>query len=241
MINFKILDAPNGNPITGISNWNGPVNSIQLKDGRSAVECAKYFCKTPKKLPIEIENILVNVWGTNGNYDLIGIPELKVGFDNFRGGKRNHDFYISTLDNEVTIGIEAKVDEPFGQTLEKKKYESLKSKGPERTSNLCRDIFGDGDVGKFSDVNYQLLSATAGTLVNAKEKACLVILTFKSTASTNEKEVKSNEKKVKRNKDALSLFKQKLAPYTVAGLTDCYVLPGYNNTMLFIREVEIQI
>ena len=88
------------------------------------------------------------------------------------------------------MGLEAKVDEPFGSETVCQRYqeaiETLKSnprsKAASRVKELLSRDFADNDPceSKFADVGYQLLTATAGAVAVEADVSVLYVAVFKT-------------------------------------------------------------
>lgn len=153
-------------------------------DGRSAKETAKHWLQN---IPIEFLDILECF---QLDFELC-IPEHVSKLDNFRGNARNHDLLIIAKNKQsekFIISIESKVDEKFGNTIEKSKINALKElkKNPRsnalyRIDNLLEAIFIN-PIKRHEVLRYQLLTAIAGTLTEAKQqgskKAIFLVQTF---------------------------------------------------------------
>ena len=105
---------------------------------------------------------------------LEGHAERKTQFDKISRGKRNHDLLVSgtTEAGPLVVGVEGKADETFDRTVDQyaKAVRSPESEAPERLRSLTQALFGttpeqDPTLGT---LRYQLLSALAGTLADAK-------------------------------------------------------------------------
>ena len=161
-------------------------NEKHWKDGRSAKETAKHWVHT---IPNAFLGILKD---KHLSYELCS-PEFVTKFDAYKGEGRNHDLLILAKDKSskpVVISIESKVDEPFGDTVaktkvaaEKIKQEKPKSMALERIEGLRMDLFGELQEDQLG-LMYQLLTAVAGTIAEAKEQgaksAYFLVQTFVS-------------------------------------------------------------
>lgn len=218
------------------------------KDGRSAKETAKHWVYT---IPQEFKNILKTF---KLNFKMCS-PEFVTDFDKNGGNGRNHDLLI-IAENEaketVVISVESKVDEEFDKILSKRieaaKAELIKrptSKALKRIEELRFAIFGKTEKESLS-LRYQLLTAVAGTLFEAKEqkatKAIFLVQTFKSD------EIKTNYHQ--RNQDDLDAFvnyvsKGKIPKLEAGILSEPITVPGNesipNNIELWIGKYEIEI
>ncbi len=120
--------------------------------------------------------------------------EYEVRFDEFGHG-REHDLGIwgKTESNQsIFIGLEAKVDEPFGDTVatvyHKAKVNELNGKStnaPERIENLLKENLNRVTEEDFN-LRYQFLYSTVGTISDANINV-LLILIFKTEEYNFEK------------------------------------------------------
>src|SRR4051794_28755741 len=106
-----------------------------------------------------------------------GIAEKLTRFDDIRGGPRHHDLLVhaSTPGGDVIVGVEGKADESFDLTLRDYVANALRrrpdtTRAPERLDRLTTAFFGTtlDDEPRLGTLRYQLLSALAGTLADAK-------------------------------------------------------------------------
>lgn len=114
---------------------------------------------------------------------LVAFPEYKVPLP---GGKRasQNDIFILAKSKEqlISIAVEGKVDESFGEIVSKWK---LKDRGgkEDRLKFLC-DVL-QLDVDRIDHIRYQLLHRTASAVIEAKkfnaENALMLIHAFKKT------------------------------------------------------------
>ncbi|MBW8330385.1 MAG: hypothetical protein K0M40_00075 [Prolixibacteraceae bacterium] len=167
---------------------------------RSAFETAKLWLRGIPKQFIEIFK----------NCDLeieYCAPELNTRFDRYKGNVRNHDLLIIAKDQKnekVVVSIESKVDEPYGRTIgpylnsiRRKKEEGKNSNADYRIEDLRKVIFPQVDVIVFESLKYQLLTAVAGTLREAKiqgaKKAIFLVQTLKPS-NINEGKNRKNQR-----------------------------------------------
>ena len=110
----------------------------------------------------------------------------------------------------MLLTVEAKVDEPFDKLIGPKLSLARRndySNQPERIRRLIRALFGEGDVDEVAGLRYQLIAATAGTLIDGATRgvgACTFLVHVLSTHLTD-------QSKVERNASDLDLFVSKLA------------------------------
>jgi len=207
-------------------------NEKHWKDGRSAKETAKHWVHT---IPNAFLGILKD---KHLSYELCS-PEFVTKFDAYKGEGRNHDLLLIAKDkdkNKVVISIESKVDEPFGDTVaktkvaaEKTKQEKPKSMALERIEGLRKDLFGELQEDQLG-LMYQLLTAVAGTIAEAKEQeaksAYFLIQTFVSDEIVYEKHLQNqmalnNFLKVFTKTENIKLEKDKvLGPFSISTNND---------------------
>lgn len=184
---------------TSIEGWLSRFSkSKKNEDGRSAKTLAE-FCNTndAEKIIVDLLNPIV------GDVNSIeAFPEYHTKIDNFGKG-RMHDLAIKCKENEVFVGIEAKVNEDFGPSL-KSKYNGARKNSniKKRIDNLLSEYYnGMISIDKNPNIPYQLIYSAVSVLKEPEIKIPIfIILVF----HTN----KSEEKKVKKNKDKLCEFLQ---------------------------------
>jgi hypothetical protein len=112
-------------PIHSLDEWRdqaGPAAAEHWKDGRSAKELAKAWINGDGVTALI--RLLDMQPHTAGLVIEQAIAEAQVPFDSYPGGKRNHDLLIRgrVAGGPIVIGLEAKADETFGETV--KAYEA---------------------------------------------------------------------------------------------------------------------
>ena len=197
----KGVIAKDGNRLRTLQDWQrlaSPKSPIHWKDDRSAKENARRWLETAPHLPSEIAGLLLScgMLGTVGPWS--AEPEARVSFDEFRGEPANIDMLVKAEDDNglIVICIEAKVDETFGETVErtlseaKKRLEkSPKSKGVERLERLAKTFRLDLARSEVLNLRYQLLTLTAATIAEAHRhsaKCAMAIVHEFITPLTNE-------------------------------------------------------
>lgn len=177
-------------PQKGIAHW---------KDGRSAKETAKLWLST---IPAEFLEI-VKPFDLKFN---VCSPEYVTKFDKNGGNGRNHDLII-LAENEATkpvvITIESKVDEPYGDSVsitynkaEKRFEKNERSLGIKRIIDLEFALFGDKH-NDLSHIRYQLITAVAGTIAEAKKqktKTAILLIQTSITSDIDENKYEANQK-----------------------------------------------
>ena len=156
----------------------------------SASELADYFLRYKGFLPPEIDFYLTEIGIASESFS--SEPEYCTGLERegFGGGKsRQHDLLIVSDINEVVIGLEAKAREDLDVFVTEKGDNPLTPNQEKRYAGLCEKILGQ-KIDSCINIRYQLLSATAGTLIEADKrqikKAVLLILLFKTPVVTDE-------------------------------------------------------
>ncbi|WP_445955455.1 DUF6946 family protein [Yeosuana sp.] len=205
MIRCKKLDA--SDKIDSLYEWfyKCPPQGKQKhwKDGRSAKETAKHWLHT---IPQPFIDILKPF---QLKYTFC-TPEYVSKFDSYRGNGRNHDLLIlakNEVNENVVISIESKVDEPFGDTVAKTKVaaetarnKNKNSKAIDRIKELRIALFGKEDDQQLH-LRYQLLTAVAGTIAEAKsQKATSAIFLIQTFISDEIDKKKHNQNKTDLDK-----------------------------------------
>jgi len=197
------LTKPDGSPITQYQEWTRPKKEYQWKAGRSAMELAKsWFRNDHPQPPDELFSLLHSVPRLKNLQITSGCPELVTPLPE-RGEGRNHDLALKgqTDKESVTITIEAKADEPFGNdtVLEyytkaiKRRINGTSTRAPERIEQLLSMVEPDITVqeSKWKGVRYQLLTALCGTILQAKidksDLAILIVHEFKTNETSEDK------------------------------------------------------
>ena len=199
------LCRSDGTPITDWEMWSRPKRAFQWEPERSAMELAKaWFQNTDISPPEEIIHLLNSSERLKGLSLLRGIPERVTSLPE-RGGGRNHDLWVvgQTNQERVTICIEAKADEPFGnETVAEYRASAFKrresgesTRAPERIEQLLALVPG-GDSG-WDGIRYQLLTAVCGTAIQASRDgstlAVFVVHEF-HTLKTTRANIRTNAK-----------------------------------------------
>jgi hypothetical protein len=143
------------------------------KDGRSAKELARsWFREGHASPPQELRELLYRNFGPTIAF-LEAKPECIIQLDDLPGEHRNCDLVVlcKAQGEDIVISIEAKADEPFGDTIGA--YYDLKlnsfSNAPARIRQLSRAVFGREPDEAIRKLRYQLLHAAAATLIEAAD------------------------------------------------------------------------
>lgn len=211
-----------------------PAAAYHVAEGRSAVEMCRAWIEN---YAVDRVTALLSREAGYGSVALErGIVEKLTQFDDNPRGPRHHDLLVtgSTPPGRIVIGIEGKADETFGAPLDRHVADALKrspaSGTPSRVDNLTSTFFGttlSADP-SLATVRYQLLSALAGTLVDAREhdavEAVLLVHEFRTNRTADRLHAK--------NAATLDAFLARLHPAAVrsgdatASITDPITVRG---------------
>lgn len=196
-----------GKRISTVQDWLDyapPKSKHHWVEGRSAYELAHAWCGAgDPALPEALRLLLDSREETCGFVPEVAFPEHRIPFDSLGGEPRNADLALigATAMGKVAITIEAKADEPFGETVSatmaaalERRIENRQSKGVRRVEGITAALFHPKHKGqpRVGDLRYQLLTAVAGTLAFAAAQgasiAVLVVhefVTDKTNASNH--------------------------------------------------------
>ena len=220
---------------------------LHWKKGRSAYELGSSWTSTGEPaVPHELIDLLESHESTRGAMILTGITEHETALPYSVRGPRCHDLALlaEQCGCSMTICIEAKADESFGGTVAeeltkaKNRVEEKNRADPERRAVtmfpkrldwLTRALLGlpafnDDQFKAISDgvspLPYQLLSAIAGTLLEAAyrnaSKAVFVVHEFRTELT--------EDVKLKANANALNRFLGILLSANKAGVSEKFEL-----------------
>jgi hypothetical protein len=141
---------------------------LHWKKGRSAMSAAACWEASQPSLPPEISALLdsCNDPAISGLDLLLAIPEWEVALPGGETVSQTDVMAICRNDSGlVVLGVEAKVDEPFGPTIAEKKLGATPGQ-LERIAYLEKEL---GRTSPFGDeIRYQLLHRTVSALLSAK-------------------------------------------------------------------------
>ena len=168
------------------------------KDGRSAKALAEFMLKDGEEI---IKEEVVKLLREEIEFSY-AIPELEVKFDDYAGKGRVHDLGIygkTKSGNSIFIGVEAKVDESFGNTVSQQyKYaenayiKNNASKAKKRIEDLLENNSIDSEP-QNCNLRYQLLYATSGTVAVEADISILLVLVFKTDKYNEDKGLKNDK------------------------------------------------
>lgn len=130
-------------------------------------------------LPPEVQSIFSTHprFGTVLNWD--AEPEAKLRFDTYPGEPRNSDLVVRARDSfgPYVLAVEAKADEPYGETVAEtfaaaleRKISNPRPNGIARIQSLASLLLRKHVTGHVnaSELRYQLLTACAGAVAEAQ-------------------------------------------------------------------------
>ena len=229
------------NRITDLNTWfkyAPPMGGeVQWEDGRSAKELAKYITNALPSVPSEVEDVLSKF--VNEDATLEFDAEYVTSFAAYglgRGNGRNHDAII--YNDEIFVGVEGKADESFGNDRVGEAYEKGSNNKKLRIEGMVDIVFGDG-VDNHPNTRYQLLTASAATLLEAKERgvknAIFLILVFK-------KEGKYSQKRIDKNNADVENFLKETKAERHDGIWQVPTAFGKKNDVnLYFKKIEIEV
>ncbi len=210
-----------GQPIHSLCDWEKyaipPDRKLKhWQEGRSAFELGRIWTASGEPaVPAVLAGLLNSHDATRGTVIRSGIAEHETALPPGTHGPRCHDLALFAEQGQsaVTICVEAKADEPFGATVADELRNAEKrpvTTFPKRLDWLTRSLLGlpafNGEGHKtvsdqIRNLPYQLLTATAGTLLEAElrrsTKAILVIHEFR-TSKTDDVKMERNARELNR-------------------------------------------
>ena len=196
MAPLKVIDFE-GNDITSLGHRSKLVRRGHWKPGRSAYSLADFMLNRlgAAHLEYRLASVLSEPVGLEQ-----GTPEYAARFDGYEGPARL-DLGISgqtASGQSLFVGLEAKVDEPFGSETVGERYQlaletlrgNPRSKAAARIKELLFRYFGDKEEpgeSKFADIGYQLLTAAAGMVAAGAELSVLYVAVFRTMEYSKEK------------------------------------------------------
>lgn len=232
IIMYKLVLKKRNNYIKSQDDWlkyAPPKGTNHWRKGQSTELLAEYIVSAKGYLPKEIEDILISIQCKNNDV-FYGEPEAITMF-NTKGAGRNHDLLL-VKKNDIVIGVDAKVDERFGNKVSSILAKSISNNQKERIKQFNKEIYGQS-LNLIPNVTYELLSATSGVLIEANKanatKAVLLICTFVNGSN-------ADIKKIIKNIDDIYQFKSTLGK---TGTNGQYNVPAYPKIDFYIKHIEV--
>ena len=185
------ITNPDGSEITTMEQWSERVNSSHWKPGRSAYSLADFVMN--RGGAGVLRERMASVLSRPVTLDT-ATPEYGAKFDSHGGSPSKLDLGIFGRvgsESGLFVGLEAKVDERFGSETVCKRYQRAeryleqnpRSKAAARVRDLLLHYFGETAEpcdSAFSDIRYQLLTGTAGTIAVGEDFSVFYVLVFKT-------------------------------------------------------------
>ena len=171
------IETSDGEPLRSLAEWQAVHKPEHWKPGRSAHSVADFIANRngARRLSQRVSEVL----GESVKFHKI-IPEHKVKFDQYRN-PRVHDLGIygeTESGKSLFVGVEAKVDEPFGNYVSEEWRKADTPSKRNRISQLC-DRFQDGPgISEYDEIRYQLMHGAAGTVEAGADVSVLYIAVF---------------------------------------------------------------
>jgi hypothetical protein len=176
-------------------------------------------------------------------------PEAKLAFDSFPGEPRNSDLAVSAFDSfgPYFLAVEAKADEPYGETVAdafvaalERGIENPRSNGIARIQGLTALLFRPrADSPKVGGLRYQLLTACAGAVAEAtRRRASRAVMLVHEFVTPLTQDINHE-----RNAEDLLRFLHRLGGTSIEVLVDGHLygpfsLPGASGVELYVGKVK---
>ena len=183
------IEDSQGNQLTSLGDWESLHRPDKWKKGRSAYSVADFVVnhRGADKLRRSVSSVL----GEPVVFRKL-VPEYEVRFD-LHGKGRFHDLGIrgnTASGGSLFVGVEAKVDETFGEYVgdEWREANKLLERGentnkPQRIQELCARFGGAPRITEdSSEIRYQLLYGVAGTVDAGADASVLYVAVFRTDA-----------------------------------------------------------
>ena len=206
--------------ISSLEEWKQvapPKSPHHWVEGRSAMEVARAWLAGGSWFPPEVSA----VFDSHPSFDELTCwqaePEARLRFDSFPGEPRNSDLVVHATDKygDYLLAVEAKADEPYGETVSEAMTDALerrlqnpRSNGIARIDQLTSCLFRPRRKAgpRLAALRYQLLTATAAAIAEAQRKGCSRAVMLVHEFVTN----KTLDENHARNATDLSTFLDRL-------------------------------
>ena len=192
------FESCEGKAVNGLGDWKTLISPKYWKPGRSACSLAEFI--VDRNGADALRNRVAAVLGEPVVFDK-GVPQQEVCFDEYRNG-HVHDlglFGKTKSGKRLFVGVDAKVDEPFGNFVseewaaaDKVKKGGKITRKPERIRKLCAR-FGPGVTEGSNDIRYQLLHGVAGTVDADADLFVFYVVVFRTGLYDAEKGKQNHE------------------------------------------------
>ena len=185
------IAGPKGNEVTTLEQWGQCVRKGHFRRGRSAYALADFILN--RNGAGVLASRLSAVLSKPVEFKQATL-EYRAKFDSYRGNPSNLDLAVwgrAGATATLFLGVEAKVDEPFNNETVCERYRSAvqeqrrnpRSKAVNRVSDLVQVYFADSAQpcdSRLSDIRYQLLTGTAGTVATEADESVFYVSVFKT-------------------------------------------------------------
>ena len=180
-----IIEDSKGKQLRSLDDWEGLHEPEHWEPGRSAHSVADFIVNLggARKLRERVSSFS----GKPVAFSKL-VPEYEVRFD--RHGKgRVHDLGVfgeTDSGSSLFVGVEAKVDEPFGRYVSEEWRDAIRvrnrgkrTRKPQRIEELCARFDGAG-INVDACIRYQLLYGTAGTVCAGADVSVFYVAVFQT-------------------------------------------------------------
>lgn len=205
-------------PVRELIDWEKHAQKKYLDhQDRSAYSLAHFFTdgiNEENNSGYKLVQFILNQCNISVTTEIKGYFEYPSQFDKFRNPRKND---LSLFIGKTYVAIEAKVDEPFGETIEiainsAKKYKEAhpQSNRMTRIENLIEEYLKYSDYSSYKDLRYQLLFyLAAGIKINDYNKCANFNTIILPIIAFNKTQNKYSKEKVSRNFDDYQNFMEK--------------------------------
>ncbi len=199
---MRITDSK-GNVVSTLGQWENCVRPEHWEKCRSAYSLADFIMN--RNGAAHLKSRISFVLSQPVTFE-VATPEYQARFDSYEGNPSNLDLGITGhigSRSSLFVGVEAKVDEPFGPTVIRRYEEAIKTRKNRKSTNADRRVedllshyFSDTDdpcSSRFAGVGYQLLTGTAGTVRVGKDISVFYVLVFKTSKYSEPKGLKNKK------------------------------------------------
>ena len=209
--------SSDGRRLATLADWRNHGGSVSWRhwaEGGSTRELARAWLEGDAAT--QVTALLTSVPELGGLVLDHGIAEKETRFDDIPGDPRHHDLLVicRAPAGTVVIGVEGKAGEPFDEPLDawvmRAEARSERTRAPERLDRLTTAFFGTTleEHPLLAPLRYQLVSALAGTLADARDqdaaRAVLLVHEFETPWTDDDLH--------RRNAEDLEAFLGQLAP-----------------------------
>ena len=178
------IEDSQGNQLVTMDDWRRLHPPEHWEPGRSAHAVADFIMN--RKGADQLRQRVAPAIGESVEFRLL-IPEREVRFDRYGKG-RFHDLGIygeTASGKSLFVGVEAKVDEPFGeyvneasQNAKREIEQGVRTNKLRRIRELCARFKHGPGITEDSNVRYQLVHGTAGTVDAGAEVSVFFVAVF---------------------------------------------------------------